>query len=47
MRPIQLCGRRPCNLFRDEVVMDWDRAGIGGVHGNGKIDATDAAQECA
>jgi len=43
VRAIQLCGRRPCDLFLDSVVMDWDLACIGGIHGNGRLDAAEAA----
>jgi len=43
VRAIHMCGRRPCDLFRDEVILEWDRNCIGGLHGNGTIEATDAA----
>ena len=44
VRAIHLCGRRPCDLFKDTVVMDWDREVIGAIHGNGKLEASHVAK---
>jgi hypothetical protein len=41
---IHLCGRRPQDLFTDELVRQWDIDYLSGLHGPGKISAAQAAQ---
>ena len=41
---IHLCGRRPQDLFTDELVRQWNIDYLSGLHGPGKISAAQAAQ---
>jgi hypothetical protein len=43
VRAIQLCGRRPQDLFHDPVVLRWDLVYLSGLHGPGQITAQQAA----